>query len=149
MEESQKEAMRLDCQLCFPLYAAARQVTGLYTPILKPLGLTYTQYLVMLVLWEEERLTMGALGEKLYLDSGTLTPLLKKMETAGLIVRERCRDDERCMVISLTEKGRAMQEKAAHVPSAVGKCVSLPREDALRLRDLLNRLLEKGAEYEQ
>ena len=104
MEAYQKEALKLGNQLCFPLYAAARHITGLYTPVLKPLGLTYTQYLVLLVLWEEERIPMAALGEKLYLDSGTLTPLLKKMETAGLICRERCREDERCLTVSLTEE---------------------------------------------
>ena len=146
MEAYQKEALKLGNQLCFPLYAAARHITGLYTPVLKPLGLTYTQYLVLLVLWEEERIPMAALGEKLYLDSGTLTPLLKKMETAGLICRERCREDERCLTVSLTEEGRALQERAAEVPFAVGSCVRLSGEEALELRRLLKKMLEVSYE---
>ncbi len=148
MEAYQKEALKLGNQLCFPLYAAARRITGLYTPVLKPLGITYTQYLVMLVLWEEERIAMGELGDRLYLDSGTLTPLLKKMEAAGLIARERCRDDERCMIISLTDQGWALQEKASEVPFAVGSCVRLSGEEAGTLHRLLYKVLKGEEDHE-
>ncbi|HAJ66108.1 MAG TPA: MarR family transcriptional regulator, partial [Clostridiales bacterium] len=96
------EALKLDNQLCFPLYAAARKVTGLYAPYLKELGLTYTQYIVLLVLWERDGLSLGEIGERLSLDSGTLTPLCKKLETAGLITRRRSEQDERSVRITLT-----------------------------------------------
>ena len=103
MQYDYHEAMKLANQLCFPLYAAARNVTGLYTPWLKPLGLTYTQYIVFLVLWEEDGISVTEIGEKLMLDNGTLSPLLKKMEKAGYINRRRSSDDERVVVITLTE----------------------------------------------
>ena len=112
MQYDYHEAMKLTNQLCFPLYAAARNVTGLYTPWLKPLGLTYTQYIVLLVLWEEDGISVTEIGEKLMLDNGTLSPLLKKMEKAGYINRRRSSDDERVVMITLTEEGRALQEKA-------------------------------------
>nr|MCR5610478.1 MarR family transcriptional regulator [Clostridiales bacterium] len=100
MDYDYREAMKLANQLCFPLYAAARHVTGLYTPVLKPLGLTYTQYIVFLVLWEKDGQPVGEIGEKLLLDNGTLSPLLKKMEQAGYVRRERSREDERVVVIT-------------------------------------------------
>ena len=111
MEYNADEALKLKNQLCFPLYAAARRLTSAYTPYLKPLGLTYTQYIVFMVLWEKDGLTVGEIGEQLRLDNGTLTPLLKKMETAGYIRRTRSKKDERVVEISLTEEGRAMKEK--------------------------------------
>ena len=110
-----REAMKLANQLCFPLYAAARNVTGLYTPWLKPLGLTYTQYIVLLVLWEKDGISVTEIGERLMLDNGTLSPLLKKLEQAGYITRQRDREDERVVIIRLTEDGRALQEKARDV----------------------------------
>ena len=136
-----REAMKLENQLCFPLYAAARRVTALYTPHLKPLGLTYTQYIVMLVLWERDGLTVGEICEKLMLDSGTLSPLLKKLEGEGLLERRRSQYDDRVVVISLTEKGRALQEKAAQVPLEVGACIPLAPEKAAELYALLYELL--------
>ena len=142
MEYDYQEAMKLANQLCFPLYAAARHVTGLYTPVLKPLGLTYTQYIVFLVLWEKDGLTVGEIGEKLLLDNGTLSPLLKKMEQAGYVRRERSRKDERVVVITLTEAGRALQEKAKDVPAKVAGCIDLPPEKAQALYGLLYELLE-------
>ena len=142
MEYDYQEAMKLINQLCFPLYAAARHVTGLYTPVLKPLGLTYTQYIVFLVLWEKDGLTVGEIGEKLLLDNGTLSPLLKKMEQAGYVRRERSREDERVVVITLTEEGRALQEKAKDVPAKVAGCIDLPPEKAQILYGLLYELLE-------
>ena len=134
--------MKLANQLCFPLYAAARHVTGLYTPVLRPLGLTYTQYIVFLVLWEKDGLTVGEIGEKLLLDNGTLSPLLKKMEQAGYVRRERSREDERVVVITLTEAGRALREKAKDVPAKVAGCIDLPPEKAQTLYGLLYELLE-------
>ena len=111
MNDDYREAMKLENQLCFPLYAAARNVTGLYTPWLKPLGLTYTQYIVLLVLWEKDGISVTEIGEKLMLDNGTLSPLLKKLENAGYITRQRSREDERVVVIRLTESGRALHDR--------------------------------------
>ena len=142
MDYDCQEAMKLANQLCFPLYAAARHVTGLYTPVLRPLGLTYTQYIVFLVLWEKDGQPVGEIGEKLLLDNGTLSPLLKKMERAGYVRRERSREDERVVVITLTEAGRALQEKAKDVPAKVAGCLDLPPEKAQILYGLLYELLE-------
>ena len=138
-----KEAMKLENQLCFPLYAAARAVTNLYTPYLKPLGLTYTQYLVFLVLWEKDGIPVGEICSKLMLDNGTVSPLLKKMEQAGLVVRSRSSSDDRVVVISLTDQGRALQEQAKDIPANVGGCIDLPQEKAQELYVLLYQLLGK------
>ena len=141
-----KELMKLDNQLCFPLYAAARRVTGLYTQWLKPLGLTYTQYIVFLVLWEKDGIPVGEICEKLMLDNGTVSPLLKKMETAGYVSRTRSPEDDRVVVITLTEKGRKLQEDAQEIPEKVGSCIDLPPEKAQKLYELLYELLEKKGE---
>ena len=141
MDYDYHEAMKLDHQLCFPLYAAARNVTGLYTPWLKPLGLTYTQYIVLLVLWEQDGVSVTEIGEKLMLDNGTLSPLLKKMEQAGYVARRRCREDDRVVEITLTEAGRALQEKAKDIPRNVAGCIDLPPEKARELYTLLYELL--------
>ena len=141
MDYDYREAMKLGNQLCFPLYAAARNVTGLYTPWLKPLGLTYTQYIVFLVLWEKDGLSVTEIGEKLMLDNGTLSPLLKKMEQAGYVERRRCRGDDRVVEIRLTEAGRALQEKAKDIPVRVAGCIDLPPEKARALYALLYELL--------
>ena len=138
-----KEAMKLTNQLCFPLYAAARCVTGLYTPWLKPLGLTYTQYLVFLVLWEQDGIPVGEICEKLMLDNGTVSPLLKKMEKAGYITRSRSQEDDRIVVITLTDQGRDLQEQAKDIPEKVGSCIDLPPEEAQELYKLLYELLQK------
>ena len=142
MEYNYHEEMKLANQLCFPLYAAARNVTGLYTPWLKPLGLTYTQYIVLLVLWEKDGISVTEIGEKLMLDNGTLSPLLKKMEQAGYVERRRCRGDDRVVEITLTDTGRALQEKAKDIPSKVAGCVDLPPEKVRQLYALLYDLLE-------
>ena len=140
-KDSRDEALKLKNQLCFPLYAAARKITGSYAPFLKPLGLTYTQYLVMMVLWEEQQVMVGDLGRKLFLDTGTLTPLLKKMEEHGLITRRRCPEDERCVQISLTEDGQKLKEKARDIPQQVGSCVKLDPEEAMQLYRTLYKIL--------
>lgn len=134
-------ALRLENQLCFPLYAAARQVVSLYTPYLRELGLTYTQYIVFLVLWEQDGITVGELGRKLYLDNGTLTPLLKKLEVQGYLTRSRTADDERVVLISLTDSGRALKTAAREIPIKVGSCFSMSEQDATRLYALLYQLL--------
>ena len=141
MEYDYRDAMKLSNQLCFPLYAAARSTVSLYTPYLKPLGLTYTQYLVFLVLWEEDSLTVGEICEKLMLDCGTLSPLLKKMQQAGYIEMKRSETDDRMVIVTLTDEGRALQEKAGDVPRKVAECISLPPEKASQLYDLLYEML--------
>ena len=143
MEYDYHEAMKLANQLCFPLYAASRHVVGLYTPWLKPLGLTYTQYIVFLVLWERDGCSVGELCEKLMLDNGTLSPLLKKMQQAGYVERTRSEADDRVVVVTLTEKGRALQEEAKDVPAKVAGCIDLPPEKARTLFTLLYELLDR------
>ena len=142
MDYDYREAMKLYHQLCFPLYAAARNVIGLYTPHLKPLGLTYTQYIVFLVLWEKDGITVGELCERLMLDNGTISPLLKKMQQAGYIEKRRSKGDDRVVEITLTEEGRALQEKAKDIPVKVAGCIDLPAEKAQTLYSLLYELLE-------
>ena len=141
MDWDDRDALKLANQLCFPLYAAARNVTGLYTPWLKPLGLTYTQYIVFLVLWEKDGISVGEIGEKLMLDNGTLSPLLKKMEQAGYVERRRRREDDRVVEITLTEAGRALREKAEDIPRSVAGCLDLPEDKARQLYTLLYELL--------
>ena len=142
MENNYREAMKLANQLCFPLYAAARNVTNLYTPWLKPLGLTYTQYIVFLVLWEKDGVSVTEIGNRLMLDNGTLSPLLKKMEKAGYVERRRCREDDRVVEITLTDEGRALQEKAKDIPQKVAGCIDLPVEKAQQLYALLYEMLD-------
>ena len=147
MEYDYHEAMKLTNQMCFPLYAASRNVISLYTPWLKPLGLTYTQYIVFLVLWERDGLTVGDLCEKLMLDNGTLSPLLKKMQQAGYIDRKRSSEDDRVVLITLTEEGKALQEKAKDIPAKVADCIDLPAEKAQTLYALLYELLGKQTKH--
>ncbi|NLO35958.1 MAG: MarR family transcriptional regulator [Clostridiaceae bacterium] len=134
-------ALRLGNQLCFPLYAASRQVIRLYTPLLDPLKLTYTQYITLLALWEQDGLAVKDLGQLLYLDSGTLTPLLKKLEQQGLISRKRSGQDERVVTVHLTDAGHALNQRALDVPRQVASCIPLEREDAIQLKRLLERIL--------
>lgn len=142
MEYDYHEAMKLKNQLCFPLYAAARNVTNLYTPYLKPLGLTYTQYIVFLALWEKDGIPVGDLCETLMLDNGTISPLLKKMQQAGYIERTRSERDDRVVVITLTEAGKALKTQAKDVPQKVASCLALPPEKAQALYTLLYELLD-------
>lgn len=128
-------------QLCFPIYACAREVIKAYHEPLSALDLTYTQYLVMMVLWEEKKKSVRELGECLYLDSGTLTPLLKKMEAKGYIVRERCPEDERCVIVSLTAKGEALRKDAESVPRCMAEKSPLSNEEAEMLYKILYKLL--------
>ena len=138
---SREDALRLDSQLCFPLYACAREVVKRYKPELDPLGLTYTQYITMLVLWEDRQSTSKRIGERLRLDSGTLTPVLKKLEEKGLVTRERSAEDERNLVVTLTQEGAALKARAQDVPARMGACVRLTPEEAGQLYGLLYKLL--------
>ena len=143
---SKEDKLKLDHQLCFPLYAAARKVVGLYTPHLSQMGLTYTQYIVFLTLWEKDGVSVGELGKRLMLDSGTLTPLLKKLEKQGYITRERKKTDERTVLVTLTEKGRELKKEAVLIPEKVGACITLPPEDALQLYRILYTILSQDGE---
>ena len=139
--EQNYEALKLENQLCFPLYAASREILRKYTPLLRELNLTYTQYIVMLVMWEHTSLSVGEISRLLYLDSGTLSPLLKSMEEKGLIVRERGKKDERVVTISITEAGKNLREQAVSVPSQMGKCINLSPDEAKLLYGMLYKLL--------
>ena len=141
MNQEIREHMLLDRQLCFPLYAASRNVIQLYTPWLKPLGLTYTQYLVFLVLWERDGVPVGEICERLMLDNGTLSPLLKKMQQTGYVEKIHSPEDDRVVKVYLTEAGRALQEQAKEIPERVAGCIDLPPEKAQALYELLYELL--------
>ena len=149
MQYDYHEAMKLANQLCFPLYAASRSVVSLYTPYLKPLGLTYTQYIVFLVLWEKDGVTVGEICDRLMLDNGTLSPLLKKMQQAGYIEKKRSEEDDRVVMITLTDEGRALQEKTKEIPEKVAGCIDLPLQKAQTLYALLYELLENQKNKEK
>lgn len=134
------EQLKLQHQLCFSLYASSKALTKKYKPLLDPLGLTYTQYITMLVLWENERMSSKQLGDQLYLDSGTLTPLLKRLETAGLITRERDQEDERNLIVALTQEGLALKEEAKSIPEKIYCETGLTHEDAIVLKEKLTIL---------
>ncbi|WP_084418023.1 MarR family winged helix-turn-helix transcriptional regulator [Henriciella litoralis] len=135
------DPLRLDRQICFPLYAASNLINRLYRPVLSELGLTYPQYLVMLALWESSPRTVGALGEALYLDSGTLTPLLKRMEQAGLVERKRDPEDERRVQVSLTDQGRALRKQAEQVPETLTQGFDGDPAEVDRLRESVQALV--------
>ena len=137
--------LALENQLCFPLYAASKELTRRYKPFLDPLGLTYTQYVAMMVLWEQDGITVGELGSKLYLDSATLTPLLKRLEAHGFVRRERSHEDERAVIVTLTDEGRALRERALEVPYCMAGCLEISPEDATELKMLLEKLLRSIA----
>ena len=137
------EQLLLKNQLCFPMYACSRKIVGRYTPYLSPLGLTYTQYVVLMVLWEQESVNVGQLGSILHLDAGTLTPLLKRLEKAGYVTRERSKEDERVTVISITPEGNALKEKCKDIPLKLSSEESgLSKKDAEELYRLLYLFLE-------
>ena len=133
--------LELSRQLCFPLYAASREVTRKYKPFLDELDLTYTQYIVMLVLWDEGTVTMQELGKKLYLDSGTLTPLLVKLENKGLVERKRNEKDVREMIVSVTDKGTGLKVQAREIPQKIGKCLNISVREAVQLKKILGKIL--------
>lgn len=134
-------SLKLENQLCFPLYACSKEVVKRYKPFLDKLDLTYTQYITMMVLWDKKTVNVKELGDCLFLDSGTLTPLLKKLENKGYINRERSKADERNLIVTITEKGEKLKEKAVEVPVKMGQCVNLTGEEAKTLYRLLYKLL--------
>ena len=133
--------LRLQNQLCFPLYAASREVIRHYRPFLEALDLTYTQYITMMVVWETETISVKELGHRLFLDSGTLTPVLKSLENKGYVNRHRSPEDERVLLVELTEAGAALQDQALAVPEQIASCVPLEPEEAIALYQLLYKLL--------
>ena len=137
----EKNPLKLESQLCFPLYACSKEIIKLYKPFLDKLDLTYTQYITMMVMWEYKSITAHELGEKLYLDSGTLTPMLKKLESKGYIERSRSKLDERNLDVTITEAGIKLREKAIEVPGRLSQCLPLDADKALQLYKSLNELL--------
>lgn len=137
------DPLLLQNQLCFPLYAVAKETVRCYRAFLDPLGLTYTQYIAMMALWEHKKMTISEMGRLLYLDSGTLTPMLKKMEQAGFLLRTRSATDERNVEITLTDAGWELREKAMHVPSGMAQFVNLEPGEVIQLYHLLYKLLDQ------
>lgn len=135
------DRLKLDNQLCFPLYATAKEVVRLYTPLLDELGITYTQYIALMVLWEEREASVKTLGKRLFLDSGTLTPLLKKMESQGLVTRRRDPADERSVIVAPTAEGDALRDRALAIPERLASCIPIAPEDAKDLYRILRALL--------
>jgi len=135
--------LKLENQICFPLYVIAKEITGLYRPFLDELDITYSQYLVMMVLWENDGLTVSHIGDKLFLDSGTLTPLLKRLEAKGFIVRKRKKEDERVVEAFLTEVGKQLQQKACEIPKKIQQKIGIESEDLIQLKDTIQKILIK------
>ena len=136
------ESLKLENQLCFPLYACAKEIVRRYTPLLEPLGLTYTQYIAMMVMWEHKSISVRDMGKLLFLDSGTLTPMLKKMEKAVWIQRKRSERDERMVILTITARGEELHDKAAEIPSKMARWVTLENDEALQLYSLLNKMMK-------
>ncbi len=143
------DCLRLENQLCFPLYVCSKEIVRRYKPYLDELDLTYTQYITMMVMWEKKQTNVKDLGACLYLDSGTLTPVLKKLESKGYLTRHRSAEDERNLIVTITEAGEALKEQAVTIPQRMGRCVNLSPEDARELYRLLRIVLgnvEAGSE---
>ena len=146
MADRKYDALRLENQLCFPLYACSREVIKSYRPHLDALGLTYTQYIVLMVIWAEGTISVRDLGKRLYLDSGTLTPVLKTLERVGLITRRRSTEDERVLLVTVTEEGLALREKAVGIPGKMAGCVKLDAGETETLYRLLYKVLASSEE---
>ncbi len=142
MTRQENSTLKLENRICFLLYAASRDVIKSYKPYLDDMGLTYTQYITMIVLWEEKTVTVKELGKRLYLDSGTLTPLLKKMEAKGLITRKRSFEDERNLIVTVTEEGERLKEMADGIPEKILACSEISLEEAVTLRALLLKIIK-------
>lgn len=138
------DALKIENQICFPLYACSREIIKQYKPFLDEIDLTYTQYIAMMVLWEKKTMNVKAMGEILYLDSGTLTPVLKKLEGKGLVTRQRSTADERNLVVTITDAGEALKERAVTVPAAIARCSNIEPEEAAMLYRILYKMLGKG-----
>lgn len=141
------ESLKLENQLCFPLYAASKEVIRKYTPILSEYDLTYTQYITLMVLWEEKEINVKSLGERLFLDSGTITPVLKQLENKGYVSRSRSKKDERILIVSITKIGEDLKDKLAHVPEKIGGCINLSEDEAKQLYNILYKIL--GAKQDE
>lgn len=142
MAQDQYDCLRLENQLCFPLYACAKEIVRQYKPFLDELDLTYTQYIAMMVMWEHTQVTVKELGELLYLDSGTLTPVLKTLEKKKYVSRARSTEDERSLIVTLTEEGRLLRDRALSVPTSVARCVKLDPQDVSELYRILHTLMD-------
>lgn len=142
------DSLKLENQLCFPLYACSKEIVRRYKTYLDKLDLTYTQYIVMMVMWEEKELNVKELGDKLFLDSGTLTPVLKKLEAKGYVTRERSKIDERTLIVTLTESGKELREKAVDIPVGMRGCLKLSDEEMVQLRTTLNKILSDMGDVE-
>ena len=143
MQNQEYDILKLENQICFPLYACAKEVVKRYTPFLQEVDLTYTQYITMMVMWEHREITVKELGQYLYLDSGTLTPVLKALEKKGYVTRKRSSVDERVLIVSVTEDGLALREKALSIPAQIGSCIDLEPEEAMQLYQILNKMLKQ------
>lgn len=141
MKEKPYDALKIENQLCFPLYACSKEIIRQYTPFLNEIDLTYTQYIAMMVLWERKSLTVKEMGKCLYLDSGTLTPLLKKLEIKGLLKRARSAEDERNLVVTITEAGEELKKRAEGVPNKISQCFHLEEDEAIMLYRILYKIL--------
>lgn len=135
------DSLRLENQLCFPLYAASKEIIKRYKPYLDKINLTYTQYITMMVMWEHKQLNVKELGKNLFLDSGTLTPVLKKLEEKEFVSRQRSKEDEREVIVSITERGKELEDEALAVPAGIMTCIKMDREDSMQLYQLLYKLL--------
>lgn len=135
------DVLKLENQLCFPLYAAAKEVVKKYNPFLSEIDLTYTQYIAMMVLWDKREISVKEIGEYLYLDSGTLTPLLKALEKKGFVTRQRSEADERVLIVKITDDGLKLREKAVSIPEQVGSCMKIDSDDAKELYRILYKIL--------
>lgn len=142
------DSLKLENQLCFPLYACSKEIVRRYKTYLDKLDLTYTQYIVMMVMWEEKELNVKELGDKLFLDSGTLTPVLKKLEAKGYVTRERSKIDERTLIVTLTDSGKELREKAVDIPIGMRGCLKLSDEEMVQLRTMLNKILSDMGDVE-
>lgn len=149
MDNSKYDCLKLHGQLCFPLYAASRETIKRYRPHLDKIGLTYTQYIVMMVFWEEKKQNVKQLGEKLYLDSGTLTPVLKTLEAKGYLKRYRSQEDERVLTVEITRAGEALKEQALFIPHEMAKHVGISNDEAFTLYKLLYKLLEAAPAFDE
>lgn len=136
------DVLKLENQICFPLYACAKEVVRKYAPLLEKIDLTYTQYITMMVMWEHKEISVKELGKHLYLDSGTLTPVLKTLEKKNLVKRERSKTDERVLNVTVTDEGMALREKALEIPLAISGCVNISKEEAIELYNILHKILE-------
>lgn len=141
MSDSKYNSLRLESQLCFPLYACSKEVVRKYKPLLDAIDLTYTQYIAMMVLWEKREINVKELGNHVYLDSGTMTPVLKKLESKDLITRTRSKNDERNLIVRITEKGLKLRDEALKIPIRMGSCINLSKDEAEMLYKLLYKVL--------